>query len=136
VTAATYTPTSDQLTEMWSTARIAWAGKDFPPYGSTAWAELAPDDPKRLASALTAAECWRRYGDEGALLTWLRDSTNRGPITLHQTRPYRPAPARPVQATGGWPPVAIPGRPGWVRTLTAAGRQVDMPANTRKEAAA
>jgi hypothetical protein len=133
---STFTPDSDQLAEMWSTARIAWAEKDVPTYGTTAWAGLAPDDPKRLASALHAAEMWRRYGDEDALLAWFRDSSNRGLITLHQSQAYRRAPARPVQATTGWPPVAIPGRPGWVRTLTADGRQVDTPANTRKEAAA
>lgn len=133
---STYTPTADALTEMWATARIAWAEKDFPAYGSTAWAALTPDDPKRLASALHAAEMWRRYGDEDALLAWFRDSTNRGPITLNQRQPYRPNPPRPVQATAGWPPVAVPGKPGWVRTLDADGRQVDMPANTRTEAAA
>src|SRR5688500_13174960 len=131
-----YTPASDQLAEMWSTARIAWAEKGFPPYGSTAWAELAPDDPKRLASALHAAECRRKYGDEEALLSMLRDSSNRGPIDLYQSQAYRAAPARLVQATEGWPPVAIPGRPGWVRAIGSDGRQVDIPAHTRKEAAA
>jgi hypothetical protein len=132
---STYTPESDTLTEMWATARIAWSDGNFPAYGSQEWAALTPDDPRRLASALHAAEMWRRYGDEDALLAWFRAITNRGPITLHQARPYRPASARPVQATAGWPPVAIPGRPGWHRHL-AEGRQVDIPANTAREEAA
>lgn len=35
-------------------------------------------------------------------------------------------PARPVLATPGWPPVAIPGQPGWWRH-TINGQQVDLP---------
>jgi hypothetical protein len=34
-------------------------------------------------------------------------------------------PGKPVQATLGWPPVAIPGRPGWYRSHVD-GRQVDV----------
>jgi hypothetical protein len=37
-------------------------------------------------------------------------------------------PVREVVATAGWPPVAIPGRPGWYRHLVD-GRQVDLPTN-------
>ncbi|WP_237304910.1 hypothetical protein [Streptomyces qaidamensis] len=37
-------------------------------------------------------------------------------------KPHQP---RPVQASEGWPPVAIPGRPGWYRCLRD-GRQVDV----------
>lgn len=33
---------------------------------------------------------------------------------------------RPVRATPGWPPVAIPGRPGWWRHYID-GQQVDLP---------
>ncbi|MGX4738151.1 hypothetical protein [Kitasatospora griseola] len=37
------------------------------------------------------------------------------------------AAARTPVATPGWPPVAIPGRPGWHRHLTPDGRQTDLP---------
>jgi hypothetical protein len=33
-----------------------------------------------------------------------------------------------VRATPGWPPIAIPGRPGWWRHLIN-GQQVDLPTN-------
>ncbi|MET8623556.1 hypothetical protein ABZW30_07330 [Kitasatospora sp. NPDC004669] len=34
---------------------------------------------------------------------------------------------RPVVASSSWPPVAIPGRPGWHRHRHPSGRQVDLP---------
>lgn len=39
---------------------------------------------------------------------------------------------RPLTATPGWPPVAIPGRPGWWRHLID-GQQVDLPHNETTE---
>lgn len=132
---STYTPEADTLTEMWATARIAWSDGNLPAYGSQEWAGLNPGNPRRLASALHAAEMWRRYGDEKALLAWFRATTNRGPITVFQGSQYRPAPARPVRATEGWPPVAIPGRPGWYRHLVD-GEQTDIPVTTAREEAA
>ncbi len=41
--------------------------------------------------------------------------------------PHRPS--REVTATPGWPPIALPGRPGWYRHLVN-GEQVDLPTNT------
>jgi len=43
-----------------------------------------------------------------------------------------PVPPREVTATPGWPPIAIPGRPGWWRHLVG-GQQVDMATNERQE---
>ncbi|MFE4517865.1 hypothetical protein ACFRMQ_27165 [Kitasatospora sp. NPDC056783] len=37
---------------------------------------------------------------------------------------------RAVSASPGWPPVAIPGRPGWHRHRLPDGRQVDLPDTT------
>jgi hypothetical protein len=45
----------------------------------------------------------------------------------------RPQPPHGVQATPGWPAVAIPGRPGWWRHFIN-GQQVDLP--TRQPPAA
>ena len=39
---------------------------------------------------------------------------------------------RPVIATEGWPPVAIPGHPGWRRHLID-GQQVDLPIPEHEE---
>lgn len=39
---------------------------------------------------------------------------------------------RPVQATPGWPPVAIPGWPGWWRHYIN-GQQVDLPSRDPQE---
>ncbi|MEU5195226.1 hypothetical protein AB0G86_14390 [Streptomyces scabiei] len=80
---------------------------------------------------ITAAELWRRYGDEQELMAWFRDaSRHREPLASRRTfveldALAQPKPAKPVQATPGWPPVAIPGRPGWYRRLVD-GRQVDV----------
>lgn len=42
-------------------------------------------------------------------------------------KPYR------VTATPGWPPVAIPGRPGWYRHHGPDGEQTDLPTNKPQE---
>lgn len=39
---------------------------------------------------------------------------------------------RPVQAAPGWPPVRIPGRPGWWRHHIN-GQQVDLPSRNPQE---
>lgn len=36
-----------------------------------------------------------------------------------------------VRATPGWPPVAVPGAPGWWRHLGPDGEQVDLPSRER-----
>lgn len=43
--------------------------------------------------------------------------------------PDPPPTPSPVTATPGWPPVAIPGRPGWWRHWID-GKQVDLPHRT------
>lgn len=43
-----------------------------------------------------------------------------------------PTPPREVHAAPGWPPVAIPGRPGWWRHWIN-GREVDLPTNNPQE---
>jgi hypothetical protein len=109
---------TDALTELWANAKTAWIQRDFPKYGSPAWCALGPDDPRRLAGALEAAEMWRKYGDEEALLQWFReanrsrppyaDGLSRAELDAHA----KPQPAHQLQATPGWPPIRIPGQPG------------------------
>jgi hypothetical protein len=103
---------------LWATARALYFARDFPKYASPAWTALLPDDPTRLASALEAAECWRKFGDEQALTEWLK-SLNRSPEAIARRRALaeldalaRPKPPHQLQPTPGWPPIRVPGQPG------------------------
>ena len=121
------TPDTDAITQLWADAKIYWTARTFPKYGSQAWVALAPDDPRRLAAALEAAELWRRFGDEDALLAWFRDaSRSRPPLAERPTRAELDAAARPkpphqLRATPGWPPIRVPGGNG--RYLTYSERR-------------
>lgn len=105
------------IVALWAEARTAFYADEFPPYGSKAWRALRPDDPRRLAGALDAAEKWRKYGDEDALLQWFRDANARGYTaegkTAAELAELRKAkPAHVLEATPGWPPIRIPGGNG------------------------
>ncbi|MEU0253277.1 hypothetical protein ABZ299_12375 [Streptomyces sp. NPDC006184] len=135
---------------LWASARVTellGGHADPPPYGSPEWRQLPGSDPRKGAAVITAAEMWRRHGHDNLsvieaaemwrrygddVLTWFKEaSAPHAPIAERKTVAEldalaKPTPARPVQATAGWPPVAIPGRAGWYRGLVN-GRQVDMP---------
>ncbi|QFZ78828.1 hypothetical protein GFH48_18970 [Streptomyces fagopyri] len=104
---------------------MAWSTRDFPKYASPAWIALHPDDPKRLAGALEAAESWRKYGDEEALIQWLREASHSRPsVAERRTRAELDAAAVPklphqLRATAGWPPIAVPGKPGQYLTYNS-----------------
>lgn len=126
--------TSDPTT-LWATARLAelLPTQDTPPkYGSPPWRQLPQSDPRRAAAIITAAELWRRYGDEEALLTWFKEaSAPHPPLAERRTLAEldaraRPRPAHLLQATATWPPIALPGRPGWYRHFIN-GQQTDRP---------
>ncbi|MEU0069548.1 hypothetical protein ABZ027_08385 [Streptomyces sp. NPDC006332] len=127
---------------LWASSAVTQLldGQDDPPkYGSTAWRQLPSTDPRRDAAIITAAEAWRKFGDEEELMTWFRDATrNREPLASRRTLAELDAgarqPARPVQAAAGWPAVAIPGRPGWRRHLVD-GQQVDLPDKAQENCA-
>ena len=53
---------------------------------------------------------------------------------LHLVR-NEPPPPYEVTATPGWPPVAIPGRPGWWRHCIN-GQQTDLPHNDNERGTA
>jgi hypothetical protein len=109
---------ADVFVELWAEAKVYYTARVFPRYGSPAWIALPPDDPRRLASALHAAEMWRKYGDEDALLAWFRDASRaRPPLAERPSRAEldeaaKPKPAHQLRATPGWPPIRIPGQPG------------------------
>ncbi|MET9691481.1 hypothetical protein ABZY81_23890 [Streptomyces sp. NPDC006514] len=109
--------TPDEFVALWAEARTAYYADEFPPYASRAWRALRPDDPRRLAAALDAAEKWRKFGDEEALLQWFREATNRryspdGRTAAELAELRKPHPPHQLQATAGWPPIRIPGGRG------------------------
>jgi hypothetical protein len=91
---------------------------DVPAYGTLAWLQLPAGDPRKAAALITAAEMWRRYGDEQALLQWFREAHRARPsVADRRTRAEldtaaKPHPPHRLQATPGWPPIAVPGQPG------------------------
>ncbi|MGW3846903.1 hypothetical protein [Streptomyces fagopyri] len=113
---------------------------DPPKYGTGAWRRLPGNDPRKAAATVMAAEMWRKYGDEEELVAWFRDASRSrdflaSRLTIAELNALaKPKPPRPVQAAEGWPPVRIPGRPGWHRHLVD-GLQVDVPDNARENRA-
>ncbi|MGW1034309.1 DUF2742 domain-containing protein [Streptomyces antibioticus] len=143
--------TSGDVTEMWASAQVTALGaRDFPRYGSLPWLTLKADDPGRAAAIITAAEEWRRHNAHEEWLNRLLDThptawfrvvtadadqyarkilpelARRPTIAEIKARNPRPVP-RPVVATPDWPPVAVPGRPGWHRHCGPDGAQIDKP---------
>lgn len=110
----------------------------WPPYGSAAWLQLNPQDPRCYAATLEAAEQHRRTEADRQRLdalmdndpeTWWREITadaNAYAATLGRTLAAqrtaeeirvavdraRNRPPHQLRATPGWPPIAIPGQPG------------------------
>ncbi|MFH8799688.1 hypothetical protein ACH4F6_08850 [Streptomyces sp. NPDC017936] len=116
----------DAMTELWANAKAAWTARDFPKYGSRAWIALSPDDPRRLAGALEAAEMWRKYGDEEELIAWLKNLGRQPNLVDTRSRAEldalaKPKPPHQLQATPGWPPIRVPGKPG--RYLTCPRKE-------------
>jgi hypothetical protein len=115
---------ADVFVELWAEAKVYYLASVFPRYGSPAWIALHPDDPRRLAAVLHAAEMWRKYGDEENLLAWFRDASRaRPPLAEGRSRAEldeaaKPKPPHQLQATPGWPPIRIPGQPGRYLTYT------------------
>ncbi|MFE6742321.1 hypothetical protein [Streptomyces tubercidicus] len=130
---------------------------EAPAYGSPAWRALPSTDPRRAVALITSAEQWRRHT---ARETWLDHLADEDPeewfrIVTADANAYarriaptlarRPTHAevtarravrmqpREVVASPGWPPVAIPGRPGWWRHHGPRGEQLDLPHNRPQE---
>ena len=128
-------PTFDpgDIAQLWADAKALWIAGVYPKYASPAWLDLEPDDPKRLAGALDAAEMWRKYGDEEALLEWFRSlEAPRTPLWARRTQAELDELAMPkdphrVTATDGWPPIRVPGTGTWRHNID--GSQVDLPHN-------
>jgi hypothetical protein len=144
-------PAATDAVALWAAAQVNALGvTDWPPYGGPAWRALLFTDPRKAAAIFEAAEQWRQHRAEvdelDRLLTddpeeWWRRVTADADAEARRVLPTlakRPTaaeirarashrPPRPVTATAGWPPVAIPGRPGWYRHRGPNGEQTDLP---------
>lgn len=159
-TGARHAPTYTDPVALWASARVTELlgeqEQDAPAYGTPEWQRLAGDDPRKAAAILTAAESWRRYGHEDMtvikaaemwrkygddVLQWFKEaSAPHAPIADRKTivewdALAKPRPPRPVRATSGWPPVAVPGRLGWYRHMVD-GKQVDLHTRDPQQVAA
>ncbi|MFI8944793.1 hypothetical protein [Streptomyces syringium] len=108
---------------------------NVPPYGSPEWLRLPPAHPLRFAAVIEAAELWRHHAATEERLarlaeddpdSWHAEVTaeanaearrmadqllrTRTAAELEAARIHRPV--RPLRATPGWPPIAVPGQPG------------------------
>ncbi|MHC0434026.1 DUF2742 domain-containing protein [Streptomyces sp. O3] len=126
-------------TALWAAAQAELLPGTFPAYGSDAWRELPPTDPRRYAAALVAAESWRRQQVRENWLAsldddaWHREVTRDAldavrrmrlsarPVRAELDALARPLPPHRLTATPGWPPVAVPGQPGRYLTYEPSG---------------
>ncbi|MFP8882622.1 hypothetical protein [Streptomyces mangrovi] len=145
--------TAGDVTALWAEQQFAVLKvHETPEYGSPAWVQLRAEDPRRAAAVIEAAELWRRHraredwldqlleedpkqwfaivtADADAEAARIAPMLARRPTNAElAARQQRPVP-RPVTASPGWPPVAIPGRPGWWRHCID-GQQTDLPYRT------
>lgn len=141
-------PTTEppDFAQLWADAKTSFLAKDFPQYGSREWQALHPDDPKRLASVLRDAECWRLQKIRQAEEEWLLDNDpdewwrrcmadaraaaastvrrlniarERNPTRAELDAAAKPKPPHQLRATPGWPPIRIPGGNGRYLTYRA-----------------
>lgn len=142
---------------------MSWTARRLPPprvtswpeYGSDAWYNMHPEHPAKRVAVLEAAERWRLqqlreqwleelddadwyahvFGDARRVASQTIAATNRiRSFKEAKDERAKPRPAHVLKATPGWPPVAIPGRPGWRRHLVN-GRQADCPDMQQENAA-
>ncbi|MGC8919449.1 hypothetical protein AB7952_11240 [Streptomyces sp. PG2] len=113
--------TAGQITHLRALAQVDALGvSDWPEYGSVEWLQLPPDAPEVYVATVEAAELHRMHVDR-----LYADAHAQAVETLRtaaETRTARTGSARTrephkLTPTPGWPPIAIPGRPGEFLTL-------------------
>ena len=131
--------TAGEITGLRAETQIAALRVDtWPQYGTPAWLQLNPKDPRCYAATLEAAELHRRAEAERHRLDWLMDNdpetwwrevtadattyaAARGhALAARQTAEERRVardraanrPPHQLRPTPGWPPIRIPGQPG------------------------
>ncbi len=143
---------------LWASAQVtALNVADVPEYGSPAWSALRATDLRRAAAIVTAAEHWRRHAAREAWLdcllvddperwfAYVTADANAYASTIAPALARRPThdelaarrarrtQTRPIAASAGWPPIAVPGRAGWWRHYGPRGKQIDLPHNHPQE---
>ncbi|WJV47646.1 DUF2742 domain-containing protein [Streptomyces flavofungini] len=88
---------------------------DWPEYGSLPWLQLPADDPRVYVATLEAAELHRmdeerRHADARAQAAETLQSAIEAAATRRGT--MRTRPPHKLTPTPGWPPIAVPGKPG------------------------
>ncbi|MGW3646694.1 DUF2742 domain-containing protein [Streptomyces sp. NPDC000878] len=131
--------TTGEITALRAETQVAALGvHSWPRYGSPDWLRLDPQDARVYVATLEAAELHRRAEAERARLDWLMDNEPdvwwreitddarretcrrvRAAKSMEAAVDVRARQARAgnrpphkLTATRGWPPIAIPGRPG------------------------
>lgn len=147
-------------TALWAEQQVtALKVEKWPRYGSAAWRALKPEDRRRAAAIIEAAELWRRHwahGDRLAKLAeddpeawWLEVTAEADSEAQRLLRSLRlsslptwaevrnrratSGPVHEITATPHWPPIAVPGRPGLWRHCAPGGKQVDLTHNRKLE---
>lgn len=117
-------PTAGEITHLracaQATALLPDEGAWWPPYGSPAWLQLDPKDPRVLVATIEAAELHRmaeayRYADAYRQAIEVKHAATVAKGVRMVTSRTRPP--HQLTPTPGWPPIQIPGRPGEYLTL-------------------
>ncbi|MET7651558.1 DUF2742 domain-containing protein [Streptomyces sp. NPDC005486] len=117
-------PTAGEITHLRACAQATdlLPGEDatWPAYGSPAWLQLDPQDPRALVATLEAAELHRmaeerRYADSYQQAIEVRHTAAADRAVRRKT--MRTRQSHKITPTPGWPPIQIPGRPGEYLTL-------------------
>jgi hypothetical protein len=96
---------------------VALRVQEWPPYGSVHWLRLDPQDPRVYAATLEAAEEHRMhieriYEDAHRQAEHVVRTAAEARAVAARTRTMRTREPHQLTPTPGWPPIAIPGRPG------------------------
>ncbi|MFE9406897.1 DUF2742 domain-containing protein [Streptomyces sp. NPDC006530] len=103
--------------QLWAEHQLTTLAEDardwiVPPYGSLAWSQLPPNDPRRYAAVIEAAEQWRRQVAEEQRLDQLADDDPAAwyaEVTAGATDAW-PAASPGCAPTPNWTPPALTAR--------------------------
>ncbi|MEU3982518.1 DUF2742 domain-containing protein [Streptomyces sp. NPDC026672] len=88
---------------------------DWPEYGSLPWLRLPADDPRVYVATLEAAELHRMHVERiyaDAHTQALNVLQTAAEVRAARTGTSRTREPHKLRPTRGWPPIAIPGKPG------------------------
>lgn len=106
------------ITALRANAQVAALQVDnWPPYGSVHWLRLDPRDPRVYVATLEAAELHRThieriYVDAYRQARDVVRTAAEARAAAARARTMRTREPHKLTPTPGWPPIAVPGRPG------------------------